>query len=57
MDAVGVLAGMDKGLQSIGTDICVLKSKFLSFNFNGASVNMGTHNGVAKKVQEWIGNH
>ena len=29
----------------------------MSCNFDGASVNMGKHNGVAKKVQEGVGDH
>ena len=54
---VRVLAGIDKGLQSIGIDICDQKSKFVSCNFDGVSVNMGKHNVIAKKLQRWVGDN
>ena len=54
---MGVLAGIDKGLQSIGIDISDQKSEFVSCHFDGAPVNMGKHNGVAKNIEERVGDH
>ena len=55
---MGVIAGIDKGLQSIGIDICDQKSKLVSCNFDGASViNIGKHNGVAKNYSSGSGDH
>ena len=51
---MGVLAGIDKGLQYIGIDICDQKSKLVSCDFDGTSVNMGKHKCVAKKLQERV---
>ena len=52
---MGVFAGIDKGLQSIRIDICGQKSNIVSCHFDGASVNMGMHNGVAKMCRSGSG--
>ena len=56
-DAKGVLEGINKGLQSVGVDEQVLKEKLVACNFDGAAVNMGKDNGVAKQIQDNIGEH
>lgn len=56
-DASGVLKGLDIGLESVGVSETVQKEKLIACNFDGAAVNMGQKNGVAKRLKDRIGNH
>ncbi len=53
----GVLKGIKEGLKSVGVDENVMKEKLISSNFDGAAVNMGRENGVAKKIRDEVGDH
>ena len=56
-DANGVLLGIEEGLRSVGVDEDVLKEKLVACNFDGAAVNMGKENGVARKIRDRVGEH
>ena len=56
-DADGVLKGIDEGLNTIGVTEQMQMDKMVACNFDGAAVNMGKHNRVAKKLKDWIDDH
>ncbi|XP_072015069.1 zinc finger protein 862-like [Amphiura filiformis] len=56
-DSDGVLKGIDKALETVGVNVDTQKEKVVACNFDGAAVNMGKHNGVAKKLKDRVGEH
>ena len=56
-NADGIIQAIDDALDLVGVDKDGQKSKVVNVNLDGASVNMGIHNGVAAKLQATLGPH